>query len=189
MRAPRLGEVKTRLAVELGDALALALYRRMVEATLQQVAALPYDVTIWFTPHDAEVEVRRWLGSRWSFRPQVDGDLGARLAAAAAAAPDGSSWIAIGTDCPGLRATHVHAAAVIAALGAVALGPAADGGYYLIGGRAPLPDLFSSMPWSTSGVLPRTRQLLTRAGVPFEELPMLRDVDTAADARAEGLIA
>jgi glycosyltransferase A (GT-A) superfamily protein (DUF2064 family) len=72
--------------------------------------------------------------------------------------------------------------------GAVVLGPATDGGYYLIGGTTPLPELFTDMPWGTDRVLSETRARLQRAGARGCELPELRDVDTAAAARAEGLL-
>jgi glycosyltransferase A (GT-A) superfamily protein (DUF2064 family) len=68
------------------------------------------------------------------------------------------------------------------------IGPSEDGGYYLIGGPTPLPDLFSGMAWSTHRVLEETRARLEHAGIPWQELPVLRDVDTAEDARAEGLL-
>ncbi len=68
------------------------------------------------------------------------------------------------------------------------LGPAEDGGYYLVGGPTPLPPIFEGMPWSTSRLLEETRARLARAGAAWRELPTLRDVDTADDARAEGLL-
>ncbi|MDP9258278.1 MAG: glycosyltransferase, partial [Actinomycetota bacterium] len=61
-------------------------------------------------------------------------------------------------------------------------------GYYLIGGRTPLPDIFTGMPWGTDRVLAETRARLTRISAAWHELPTLRDVDTADDARAEGLL-
>jgi glycosyltransferase A (GT-A) superfamily protein (DUF2064 family) len=57
-----------------------------------------------------------------------------------------------------------------------------------VGGRAPMPDLWSDMPWSTERLLEATRARLAAAQVSWRELPVLRDVDTAADARAEGLL-
>jgi glycosyltransferase A (GT-A) superfamily protein (DUF2064 family) len=70
----------------------------------------------------------------------------------------------------------------------IVLGPALDGGYYLIGGTAPLPDLFSQIPWGTDRVLDETRRRLDSLRLRWTELPALRDVDTAADARAAGLL-
>jgi hypothetical protein len=180
--------VKTRLAAEIGERRALRLYRVMTARALGAVREAGLEATIWFTPPDASAEMSFWLGEDWELRPQASGDLGARLAAAAEAVMPGRGWMAIGADCPGLNADVLLAAGEIVAGGAIALGPTIDGGYYLIGGQTPLPDLFTAIPWSTSRVLAETRERLARAGAMVRELPALRDVDTAADARAEGLL-
>lgn len=188
LKAPRPGTVKTRLAAQIGDRQALRLYRVMVLNTLAAACDAGFDTTLWFTPTDAGAEMRLWLGDRWDLRPQASGDLGARLAAAEQAVLRGRPWLAIGVDCPRLDGGLLREAGAIAARGEVVLGPSEDGGYYLIGGRTPLPDLFGAMPWSTSHVLAETRVRLACAGVTWSELATLRDVDTAADARAEGLL-
>jgi uncharacterized protein len=187
LKAPRLGTVKTRLAATIGDGPALELYRRMVTATLETARAAALEVTIWYAPADAGDEMRAWLGDEWSYRPQPPGDLGVRLALAARSVEPGL-WLAVGADCPGLTSGILREAAGIVAHGRITLGPTQDGGYYLIGGPTPLPDLFSDIPWSTSDVLRRTRARLEQAGATWCELPLLRDVDTEADARAAGLL-
>jgi rSAM/selenodomain-associated transferase 1 len=188
LKAPRLGTVKTRLASEIGGRQALRLYRVMVARTLASVRRAGLEATLWFTPQDAAPEMRFWLGDGWDLRPQASGDLGARLSAAAHAVPAGGPWIAIGVDCPRLTSELLRDALDIVQRGSVVLGPATDGGYYLIGGTTPLPELFTGMPWGTGGVLDETRARLERADVRWCELPELRDVDTAAAARAEGLL-
>lgn len=188
LKAPRLGAVKTRLAAEVGPRHALRLYRVMVARTLDAVRAAGLDTTVWYTPPDAAAEMRFWLGDAWPLRPQASGDLGARLAAAHRAVEPGRGWLAIGADCPGVDPRLLADAAACVAAGEVVLGPALDGGYYLVGGVAPLPDIFSGIPWGTERVLTETRARLARLGVRWRELVTLRDVDTAADARAEGLL-
>lgn len=188
LKAPRAGSVKTRLAAEIGERQALRLYRVMATRTLAAASETDLEITVWFAPADALAEMRSWLGERWTLRSQSSGDLGARLAAAAQAVEPGRGWLAIGADCPGLDAPLLRVAATIVAQGEVALGPTRDGGYYLIGGRTPLPPLFDGIAWSTNRVLADTRARLARAAVPWRELPTLRDVDTAEDARAEGLL-
>jgi rSAM/selenodomain-associated transferase 1 len=188
LKAPRLGTVKTRLAAEIGARQALRLYRVMANRTLAEVRDAGLAATVWFTPSDAAAEMRAWLGEGWDIRPQASGDLGMRLAAAAHAAPEGRGWLAIGADCPRLEATLLRQAATIIMREEIVLGPSEDGGYYLVGGPTPLPDLFTGMPWSTSRVLDETRARLRRAGATWHELVTLRDVDTAEDARAEGLL-
>jgi uncharacterized protein len=188
LKAPRPGTVKTRLASEIGSRQALRLYRVMVARTLACVRRAGIDATLWFTPQDAAPEMRFWLGEGWDLRPQSSGDLGARLSAAEQAVAPGAAWIAIGVDCPRLTSDLLQEAFDIIQRGSVVLGPATDGGYYLIGGTTPLPELFSDIPWGTDRVLSETRARLERAGARWCELPELRDVDTAAAARAEGLL-
>ncbi len=188
LKAPRLGTVKTRLAADIGERQALRLYRVLALRTLAQVRAAGLDATVWFTPPDAATEMRRWLGEGWDLRPQASGDLGMRLAAAAHAVPPGHGWLAIGADCPRLDAALLREAAAVVARNEIVLGPSRDGGYYLLGGPTPLPDLFSAMPWSTSRLLEETRARLVQAKAPWHELVTLRDIDTAEDARAEGLL-
>jgi rSAM/selenodomain-associated transferase 1 len=188
LKAPRTGAVKTRLAAQIGDRQALRLYRLMAGRALAAAREAGLDTTIWFTPADAAAEMRFWLGDGWKLAPQASGDLGARLAAAEHSIERGRGWLAIGADCPGLDAPLLRVAAAVVARDEIVLGPTYDGGYYLIGGRTPLPAVFDGIPWSTSGVLAATRARLERAQLPWRELPTLRDVDTAADARAEGLL-
>ncbi|HET7470287.1 MAG TPA: TIGR04282 family arsenosugar biosynthesis glycosyltransferase [Gemmatimonadales bacterium] len=189
LQAPRSGAVKTRLASAIGDRQALRLYRVMASRTLGAVRQADFDATVWFAPADAAVEMRRWLGEAWDLRPQASGDLATRLAAAEQAVTRGRGWLALTGDCPRLDGELLRVAGAIAARGEVALGPSAHGGCYLIGGRTPLPSaLFEAGSWSASGALADTRAQLTRAGVVWRELPTLREVDSAEDARAEGLL-
>ena len=188
LKAPRLGTVKTRLAADVGERHALRLYRIMAARTLAAAREAGLAPSIWFTPADAAAEMRHWLGEEWVMRPQASGDLGARLAAAAHAVEAGRGWLAVGADCPRLDAPLLREAADAIADGGVVLGPTVDGGYYLVGGRAPVPDIFSTMPWSTDRLLGETRARLAAGGVAWRELRTLRDVDTAEDARAEGLL-
>jgi uncharacterized protein len=189
LAAPRAGAVKTRLASVIGERQALRLYRVMANRTLAAVRDTGFDATVWFSPPDAAVEMRRWVGDAWDLRPQASGDLGTRLATAEQAVTRGRGWLAIGGDCPRLDAELLRVAAAVVGRGEIAIGPNADGGCYLIGGRTPLPTvLFEDTPWSTSGALGETRARLARAGIAWRELPTLREVDTAEDARAEGLL-
>jgi rSAM/selenodomain-associated transferase 1 len=188
LKAPRAGFVKTRLAAEIGEQHALRLYRLMAGRALAALKASGHPATIWYTPVEAQPEIRRWVGTEWDLRAQASGDLGVRLSVAARAVQLGSLWICVGGDCPEFSEGHLHLAIEALQRHSVVLGPTVDGGYYLVGGRVPLPDIFSGMPWSTDRLLEATRRRLGDAGVPWSELPVLRDVDTAADARASGLL-
>ena len=114
-----------------------------------------------------------------TFQPQSFGDLGAKLDQAFqhAFVQGASAVIALGGDCPALDTTTLLAAVQQLSTHDAVLGPAEDGGYYLLGLKSPQPDLFMNMPWSTSSVLPETRQRLKRLQLKTAELPTLADVD------------
>ncbi len=188
LHAPRFGTVKSRLAAEIGERHALRLYRIMVSRTLAAAREAGLGVTVWFAPSDAGPEMRYWLGEDCDVRPQASGDRGARLAGAARAADSRRPWLAIVDDCPSLDAAMLREAAAITERGEYVIGPTVDGGYYLIGGMPPVPDLFTAMPWGTSRLLPETRARLAHVGVTWRELAPLRTVDTVEHARAERLL-
>jgi rSAM/selenodomain-associated transferase 1 len=188
LEAPRLGMVKTRLAEEIGDRHALRLYRVIAARALSAVRGAGLEAIVWFAPSDARPEMEFWLGDSWELRPQAGGDQGARLTAAAGAVPRGHPWIAIGADCPALTGAVLRQACAGLERAGLVIGPSHGGAYYLIGGRTPMPDVFTAMPWGTSRVLAETRARLTRISAVWHELPTLREVDTADDARAEGLL-
>jgi rSAM/selenodomain-associated transferase 1 len=188
LHAPRLGTVKSRLAAEVGERQALRLYRIMAARTLAAARGAGLDVTVWFAPADAGPEMRYWLGESCELRPQASGNRGARLAAAARGADPRRAWLAIVDDCPSVTAGLVREAAEIAQRGQFVIGPTTDGGYYLLGGMPPIPDLFTAMPWGTSRLLPETRARLAHVGATWRELMALRVVDTMEHARAERLL-
>jgi uncharacterized protein len=106
-RAPDVGSVKTRLAAELGPEEALSIYCRLAERVVAAVhGAGSYSVTVAYTPSRAEPAMRRWLGASVALRPQIDGDLGERMASAIADAASAGSErvVVIGTDCPDVTA-------------------------------------------------------------------------------------
>lgn len=185
VKAPRPGTVKTRLAQAIGPESACAAYITLVEATLAQLTALT-DVELRFSPDDAVSEIKPWLRASWRARPQGAGDLGARLHAAFTEAFGGGAErvTIIGSDCPKVTTRDIKAS--WAALGAhdLVLGPAKDGGYWLIALRGPQRALFEGIHWSTDRVL---RETLDRAAAAQQRVQLLReleDVDTEAQWRA-----
>ncbi|MBI2517907.1 MAG: TIGR04282 family arsenosugar biosynthesis glycosyltransferase [Opitutae bacterium] len=198
LKAPVAGAVKTRLAAEIGAAKACAIYRQLVE---RQIGALPgeHRSVVYYDPPEAGPAMRAWLAplahAPLDFQPQCAGDLGARLADAFADAfrhHGARKVIALGGDCPSLDAALLRSADRALAQADVVLGPATDGGYYLIGLRAPQPGLFAGIAWSTASVLGQTREHIRRGGLSLAELPMADDVDTLTDwhrAVAQGLLA
>lgn len=186
-RAPRPGRAKTRLIPALGALEAARLQDAMTRHTLDQVAlwtATRDDVEaeVRYTPEPADV-VRQRYGDRWKYVPQGDGDLGARLSRAAAdgLAGAGGPILILGSDCPGVTAGLLAQALAALARHDVVLGPALDGGYYLIGLRRPLPGLFEGIDWSTPAVLQQTRAAAKAAGASCALLQSLGDIDTPDD--------
>jgi rSAM/selenodomain-associated transferase 1 len=185
VRAPRPGTVKTRLALALGPAAACAAYRTLVDTLLRRLAGLP-NLTLRFTPDDAHAEIADWLAPGWRAQAQGAGDLGARLHAAFASAFDAGARrvAAIGSDCPELTEGDVREAWRALRGHDVVVGPATDGGYWLIGLREARPELFAGVDWGTSRVLEQTLALARAHGLRVHRLRERRDVDTAEDWRA-----
>lgn len=186
-RAPELGRVKTRLAREIGEAAALEAYRALGTAVLGAVGRLgDCDLTVAFTPADREGPVRAWLGPAPRYEPQLEGDLGARMLSAIAGrfAAGAATVLLIGTDCPDLDPELLETAFARLDRADAVLGPAADGGYYLVGMKRPIPELFEGIPWSSPATLSATLARAGAAGVSVALLDERRDIDTAADWRA-----
>lgn len=182
-RYPLPGHSKTRLIPALGSQGAAALQRQLTEATLAQAESCcgrqgaRLEIHFHGASHAA---MTAWLG-KGHFVPQVAGDLGQRLAAALERAfhRGHRQVLVIGADCPGLSAKLLHQA--FAALGEhdLVLGPAMDGGYYLIGLRQTRPELFTHIPWGSDQVLAHT---VARAqGLTIHFLPRLHDIDRPDD--------
>lgn len=187
LKAPRAGEVKTRLAADIGPEKALAVYRGLAE---QQARRLPADwpLEVHYTPSDARAEMERWLGHGLSFFAQARGDLGERLGVAArgAFATGARSVICLGADCPALDGARLRGAARALEDGAdIVFGPADDGGYYLVGMNRAETAVFTGIPWSTQATLAVSLAAAKRSGLKIKLLERLSDIDTAADlARA-----
>ncbi len=185
LKAPRPGIAKTRIAAVLGDEAALRIYRELVAATLARVTGLPddFEVELRFAPDDAVPEIAPWLQPGWKTVPQGGGDLGARMSRAFADAfADGCTGVVvIGTDCPDLTAEDLRAARDALLDHDVVVGPAEDGGYWLLGTSAPRPGLFAEIAWSSSRVLADTLSIARSAGLSVRLLRRLNDVDTAQD--------
>ncbi|MCY7393707.1 MAG: TIGR04282 family arsenosugar biosynthesis glycosyltransferase [Leptolyngbyaceae cyanobacterium CAN_BIN12] len=185
-RYPETGKAKTRLIPALGAEGAAALHRRMADHTLVQVQALqfqhPLCVEVRFAGGDRDL-MQRWLGTDLMYTVQGEGDLGDRMGRSFQSAFDASvdRAVIIGTDCPDLNATLLDQAFRELQHHDLVLGPASDGGYYLIGMRRLIPQLFIGMEWSTATVLERTLEIAAELNLSVALLPVLSDVDYPAD--------
>ncbi|MDZ4405345.1 TIGR04283 family arsenosugar biosynthesis glycosyltransferase [Prosthecobacter sp.] len=193
-RLPQPGKAKTRLIPMLGAEGAADLQRRMTLQTVGRAwAACAASGTRLIIAHEGGTgsEMCDWIGPL-CFHEQTQGDLGARLTHAMmmAHAQGAQKIVIIGTDCPDLTEEHLSAAFAMLDESDVVLGPAHDGGYYLIGMREPQPSLFEAIPWSTAEVFAVTQQRASEAGLSLSSLPTLADVDEPADvAHAETALA
>lgn len=178
-RYPEPGLAKTRLIPALGADGAARVHRRLTERTLDILAQSSLPVELHFTGAPASA-FREWLGDGITLIEQPEGDLTARLLAALEPAP----VIFFGADTPGLEPAHVSAAVSALEDNDVVIGPAADGGYYLIGVRSPFAYLFETMPWSTDAVTPETLRRATAAGLSHALLETLHDCDRPEDVPA-----
>jgi rSAM/selenodomain-associated transferase 1 len=189
-KAPRAGEVKTRLEPLLGpDGCARLQELLLARAARWAAEVAPGAAFVAFTPEDALAEVGDLVPAGTDLFPQEGADLGDRLAAATArvlAMHDGP-LLTVGTDLATLEPRHAAAALEDLADGIdVTFGPAFDGGYYLIGLREPHPEVFAlpSEEWGGPRVLQLSLQAAAEAGLSLGMLRGERDLDTPADARA-----
>ena len=195
-RYPAPGTAKTRLIPLLGEEGAALFQRRMTElvARLALQLAERIDLTPFIYYCDgSEEEMRGWLGKGFTYRPQAEGDLGQRMYQAFADGfADGARRIVLaGCDIPGLTGPILESAFDNLTQYPAVLGPAMDGGYYLLGLGSEIPAeqraaLFSGIPWSTAGVFTQTANILVTAGLPYALLPVLQDIDTPDDYSAAG---
>jgi rSAM/selenodomain-associated transferase 1 len=186
VKAPRLGAVKRRLARDIGEVAARRFYVRTSGAVLRRLAREPHwRCLLAVTPDHYAGEGRFWPPEIPRL-PQGTGDLGARMARPFAALPPGPVVI-VGSDIPGLGRAHVARAFAALDRHDLVFGPAADGGYWLIGARRrPLPPrLFANVRWSSPHALADTLANLG-PGVSTAFLDTLTDVDTAADLARVG---
>ena len=178
LRAPRFGAVKTRLARDVGALAAWRFHRATSAATVRRLADPRWELVLAVTPDRARIDLpaERTIG-------QGGGDLGARMARALAAR---SPTVLVGSDIPDLRRRHVARAFRALAAGAdLVFGPAADGGFWLVGvRRRPPRGLFAGARWSTAHALADVlANAPPQAKVALLETP--RDVDDGAAYRAQ----
>lgn len=188
VKLPVPGKVKTRLAQTVGPERAARLYAKMVELLFER-ALLPLDkkkfsVYLLFDPSWPAAEYARlWGDTEFPLVAQAEGDLGVRLSTANEVLLQKHSAVAlIGSDCIELTpATFEECAASLAKGKQLVLGPAIDGGYYLIATAKPYPFLYQGVKWSTDSVLETTLEKAGAAMLSVKLLPTLGDIDEDDD--------
>lgn len=175
-RFPVAGTCKTRLIPAVGAEGAAAIHTKLVEICVAAMRGSGLSIELHTTGAEA-LAFREWLGGDIAFIDQGEGDLGDRLARAAAPYP----VIFIGSDAPDLNAERLIAAATALANASAVIGPAEDGGYYLLGLNTPAPWLFTDMDWGTETVFEETMRRFAAHGITPVVLEPLADVDRPDD--------
>jgi len=188
VKLPEKGKVKSRLARDIGDGPALLLYEAMVLDTIDMLKRTKIPFRIFFDPPQEIEALRSWLGESYFFLPQTGNDLGERMELAFQRVFDegAEEAVLVGTDIPGLTASVVSDAFGAFGQYDAVIGPANDGGYYLIGfrNRSFTPSIFRTMTWSTEQVFQETLDRLQQAARTVRVLPECIDVDTRDDLLA-----
>jgi rSAM/selenodomain-associated transferase 1 len=184
-KEPVAGLAKTRLVPALGEAGAARAATAMLADTLTAVRASGADPWLCFTPVEARERLGR-LAPGFGLLPQAPGDLGDRLAACLAdLLATGADRVAIvGADTPHVPIASYRRAFALLEEADVVLGPALDGGYYLVAAKAARPELFVGVPMGTEGVLTETLARAATNRLAVALLPPLRDLDRVEDLAA-----
>jgi hypothetical protein len=185
---PVLGKCKTRLAETLGDEKALAIYIQLLDYTASFSKEVDADVFIYAT--DELTDKGRWKSPKSHFRIQSEGDLGERMHNAIQDVLQSGydKAIVIGSDCIEINSNDIHAAFQQLNTPNITLGPALDGGYYLIGIKKISPTLFQGITWSTNTVLKETISRIKTENLTYFLLEEKSDIDVEEDLKRKGYI-
>lgn len=182
-KEPRAGQVKTRLAAATSPEWAARVAEAFLRDTIDRLARVEARRILAFSPPSAEPYFAGVARGRFTLVPQVGGDLGRRMAAFFAEQLQGGAEAAVllGTDSPTVPLAFVEQAFRELTRADVVLGPATDGGYYLIGCKDAVPPIFHGIPWGSCSVLSQTVLRLKEARLACALLPPWYDIDTLAD--------
>ncbi len=204
LKYPTPGQVKTRLARDIGSERACFIYQSLAEHVIKHIIPKnqrTYDVRIFFTPADKANEIKAWLkpflniipGDDTQFISQEGNDLGERMSTAFQKILQryprknedkrfsSHHAIIIGTDCPEIDAELIESAFEVLKEKDVVIGPCKDGGYYLIGMARYIPELFVDIEWSTSRVFDQTMEKMQKNNLSCGILKTLSDIDRIED--------
>ena len=183
VRNPKLGTVKTRLAITVGDKMALEIYMELMRHTAEVTQKLSADRKVFYSEKIEKYDV--WTEMSFSKALQTKGTLGQRMENAFSSAFEQGykKVLIVGSDLYSLKASHIEKALEHLDKKEVVIGPAQDGGYYLLGLNKKLPALFYNKNWGTSSVLKETLKDLRTKSVALME--PLSDIDDFEDLKQE----
>lgn len=182
VKNPEIGKVKTRLAASVGDKEALSIYQNLLGYTKQIVSKVNGKKEVWYSKFLDENDL--WENDFFRKNVQQGEDLGARMKQAFEKSfllNEHELVILIGSDCAELETAHINEAFEKLKKNDLVIGPAKDGGYYLIGMSKFSPEVFDEINWSTSKVLEQTIRKINEHGASFYLLEALNDVDELED--------
>lgn len=183
-KSPAPGQVKTRLAKDIGDAEAVKLYRELLTDKLRLLEQLAgFTVCCFCAPDGSHEFFKPWQNGKILFFNQQGADLGERMFNAAKQSRElASRFILMGVDCPLLDASVISQADAVLRQGNDAvIVPAEDGGYVLLGFHSPHEFLFESVNWGSAKVFAQTRSAFKKLAWSWSELQTLWDIDRLED--------
>jgi hypothetical protein len=180
IKNPISGKVKTRLADAIGNEKALEVYHQLLTITRSVVEEVNCTRHLFYSD---EIENDKWDNDKFNKHVQEGDSLGSRMknAFTQVFALGAKKALIIGSDCPHITSELLNTGFEILSEKDVVIGPAKDGGYYLLGMKEPLPFLFDEKEWSTDTVFEDTVVDLMENRLTYGRLPQLSDVDTIYD--------
>lgn len=181
LKNPQEGYVKTRLASQIGDAEALSVYQQLLEHTRNVALESGADAHLFYSDYIDEQD--KWPATDFSKHEQTGDTLGEKmLNAFETIAEQGyEKMVIIGSDCPEITTQIIDDAFARLDEYDVVIGPAMDGGYYLLGMNVVYEQLFRGIEWSSEHVFDQTIYSMQQEGIVWYEMPILSDVDTEDD--------
>ena len=187
VKNPERGKVKSRLAATIGGDSAVRLYKNLVVKMLSTLKEGTFPLYICFFPKSAQKPTKNWLGTEYRYIPQNGKDLGERMRNGFIEAFEMGfkRVVLIGSDIPDLPLEFIEEAFITLNKNDVVIGPAFDGGYYMIGfnDKSFFPQVFEGIAWGTKSVFDETMKKLKRSRRLVHTLPYQRDIDTAEDLK------
>ena len=184
IKNPVIGTVKTRLAKTIGDESALQVYRDLMEKSRKETQEVSADRYLFYSK---EIKADNWSTEHFYKQLQAEGDLGFKMKSAfAEVIKKNSKTIIIGSDCYDLTSTIIETAFKELDSNDLVIGPANDGGYYLLGINKFIPELFEEIEWSTEVVLQQTLEKAKQLELKVKCLQELIDIDNIDDLKKSG---
>jgi len=176
--------VKTRLAADIGPEQAATVCRQLIMRVMKQTLPVgsEFERYIFYDPPNRRQDFVSWFPDE-TFLAQSRGDIGIRMENVILSLLDKGAEKAVitGSDIPDLSCGIITQAFEMLDQADVVLGPASDGGYYLIGMKRPMPELFRNITWSSGDVFSETIAIIGKSGSNHKTLPMLSDIDHVGD--------